>query len=459
MDIKERFLRVISDYGLFKKGDSVLVALSGGPDSVALLYLLHGIKDEFRLKLAAAHLDHAIRKASLKDREFCRELCRKLKVKFYSRRIDVLNTAKRDKANVEEIGRKVRYDYFNSLCAKYGYKKIATGHTMDDNAETVLFNLVRGSGLKGLSGISAKRGKIIRPLIGIRKYEIVNWLKENKISYRTDPTNRSIRYSRNRIRNRILPEMEKINPEIIKSLTRLSRNVSEDIELIERAGVLFYEMSLIDSGKSKIVLDLRKLSGYDEGLVKRVVLEAFCRLRGARRSPTYELLSCAIQIIEGRSGRRSPLGKGIWIEKSQDRVSIFKAKSGSFKGIKKPLSVPGITRIPGRNFEMRTKILKKNDLGSLITKPSVALLDNSKVIEPEVRFRERGDRIRPFGMEGTKLLSDLFIDRKIPSFERDNIPLVISRDKIAWVAGVIISEDFKVEKATAEVLKIELCGQ
>ena len=145
------------------------------------------------------------------------------------------------------------------------------------------------------------------------------------------------------------------------------------------------------------------------------------------------------------------------MEKSQDQVSIFKAELESFEGVRIPLSVPGITRIPGHNFEMRTKILRKTALRSLKTKPSAALLDNSKVPEPEVRFRERGDRIKPFGMKGTKLLSDLLIDRKIPSFERDNIPLVVSRNRIAWVAGVIISEDFKVEKTTAEVLRIEMC--
>ncbi|UCE65896.1 MAG: tRNA lysidine(34) synthetase TilS, partial [Candidatus Zixiibacteriota bacterium] len=457
MDIRERFLGTISDFGLLKKGDSVLVGLSGGPDSVALLYLLSEIRDEYRLKLAAAHLDHAIRANSSKDREFCRELCQKLKIKFHSRRIDVVKLAGKERSNVEETGRKARYNYFNSICAKYGYKKIATGHTMDDNAETVLFNLARGSGLKGLAGVSPKRGKIIRPLIGFRKSEIVNWLRVNKIKYRIDPTNRSIKYSRNRIRNRILPEMEKINPEIVKSISRFSINVSEDIELINRAVLLLYENALIRGGKSKIVLDLRKLTGYDKGLVKRVVSEAFYRLSGARKSPSFELLSRVNETIDGRSGNRSPLGKGIWIEKSQDRISIFKAESGSLEGVKITLMVPGITRIPGYNYEMRTKILRKIKSGSLKTKPSVALLDNSKVIDPEIRFRERGDRIKPLGMKGTRLLSDLLVDRKIPSFERGNIPLIVSRNRVAWVAGIIISEDFKVEKNTVEILRIEIC--
>ena len=455
MDIRERFLKTISDYGLLKRGDAVLVALSGGPDSVALLHLFVDLRDNFRFNLAAAHLDHAIRTDSAGDREFCRDLCQGLKVKFYSRKADIVNLAKKKKANVEETGRQVRYDYFNSLCAKYGYKKIATGHTMDDNAETVLFNLIRGSGLRGLAGISPRRGRIIRPLIDIRKSDIINWSKENKIKFRTDPTNISPKYTRNIIRNRILPEIEKINPEIVKSLSRLSKNVSEDVELIERAGVLFYEVALIEDGKSKIVLDLRKLRGYDKSLVKRVVAEAYCRLSGVKKSPSFELLSRANETIGGKSGKRSPLGKGIWIEKSQNRVLLSKNLE-EFRG-EADLIIPGVTLIEGFDWKLETRVLKKSEIDSFKTKPSVALLDNSKVNKPEVRFWKRGDRIRPFGMKGTRLLSDLFTDKKVPSFERENVPLVILNGKIAWVAGIIISDEFKVEANTEEILRIELC--
>lgn len=451
-----RFLKTISDYGLLKRGDSVLVALSGGPDSVALLHLLDRIKVEFRLKLAAAHLDHAIRRSSASDRQFCRDLCRELRVRFYSRKVDIGRLAKKKKANVEETGRKARYDYFNSLCAKYGYKRIATGHTMDDNAETVLFNLIRGSGLRGLTGIAPGRGKIIRPLIDIRKSDIINWLKENKIKYRTDTTNRSLKYSRNRIRNRIIPEIENINPDIVKSLSRFSKNISEEFELIEKAGVLVYEKALVESGKSKIVLNLRKLRGYDASLVKRVVVEAFYRLSGARKSPSFELLSRINETISGKSGNKSPLGNGIWLEKSQNLVSMLKTPGQ--KAVKTTLAIPGITILKGCDVKLKSAILQKAKIRSLKTKPSVALLDNSKVINPVARFWKRGDRIRPFGMKGSRLLSDLFTDKKVPSFERRNVPLVISNGKIAWVAGIIISEEFKVDASTEEILRIELCG-
>ncbi len=454
MDILEQVSKTIKERKLLKKRDSVLVALSGGPDSVALLHLLLNIREKYNLNIAAAHLDHAIRAGSSKDREFCRKLCKRLKIKLYSRRTDVEALARKEKMTIEEAGRKARYDYFQSICSKYGYNKIATGHTSDDNAETVLFNMARGSGLRGLSGIPVKRGNIIRPLIEIEKAELIYWLTTNKIKFRTDPTNRSIKYTRNRIRQKVIPELKQINPELMKSLGRLSRNVAEDLELIDSLAVLSYNDALMSEGNSKIVLDLRKLEKYDASLRKKAVVEAFFRLIGAKFSPSFDLLARADETINGRSGSRTPLGKNIWIEKSQGKISVFKA--GDAISILIPIVVPSVTKIPGSGWILETRVLNKKEVKSLKTKPSAAFLDNKKVIDPVVRFRRKGDRIRPFGMRGAKLVSDLLIDRKIPKFERDEVPLVISKNRIAWVGGVAISDDFKVGPSTREILRLEL---
>lgn len=457
MDIIERVLKTIENHKLLKKGDSVLVALSGGPDSVALLYLLLNIRDKYNLKLVAAHLDHSIRAGSPKDKQFCHQLCKDLKVKFYSRRMDVEKLAKTKKMTVEEAGRKARYDYFQSISSKYGFSKIATGHTMDDNAETVLFNIIRGSGLKGLSGIPVKRENIIRPLIDIGKPELIKWLASKKIKFISDPTNRSLKYSRNRVRRKIIPECERINPEFVKSLARLSKNISEDIELIDSITVLAYNDALLSQGNSKIVLDLRKLEKYDTSLGKKAVSEAFFRLTGVRMSPSFELLSRANETINGRSGAKSPLGKGVWVEKSQGKISVFKKPGKRYESGTTPLLVPGTTKMPGMNWSMKTRLLKKREIKTLITKPFTALLDNKKVIGPMIRFWQDGDRIKPFGMKGTKLISDLFVDKKVPTFTRKEVPLVLSNDRVAWVGGVAISDDFKVGPSTKEVLRIELC--
>jgi len=448
--------RTIDKFDLLNNGDSVLVALSGGPDSVGLLHLLYGLRDKYGISLAVAHLDHGLRKESAGDREFCRVLCRGLKVKFHAQKIDVAALAKRAKLSIEEAGRRQRYAYFQSLAEKYKYDKITTGHTADDNLETVIFNMARGSGLAGLRGIPAKRDNIIRPLIEIRKTEIIRWLKANRIDFRIDRTNRSLSYARNRIRHKIAPELEKLNRGAVGNITRLSQNIAEEIEFIDSMVVSAYERALVEAGKSKIVLDLAKIKDYDEKLRKKLVIEAYFRMGGDFYRPSFEVLTGATQVLDGRSGGRSDLGRGIWIEKSKGVVSIF--KPGSKKGEVK-LVIPGRTEIPSSDLFLETAILRRGEVKRLRTSPDQALLDRGLISDVAVRYWRDGDKIRPFGMRGRRLLSDIFSERGIPSYQRRGVPLLISRGKIVWIAGIMISDDFKVGPETDQVLSVRLCGR
>ncbi len=454
-NVVDRIAKTIDENRLLKRGDSVLVALSGGPDSVTLLYLLDRLKSKYRIKLAAAHLDHGIRPEAAEERAFCKNLCRKLKVKFHSKKVDIPELAKKTKSTVEETGRQVRYEYFHYLCERFGYDKIATGHSSDDSAETIIFNIARGSGLRGLSGIAPRRGNIIRPLIEIEKKEILKWLKSQKIAYVSDASNLSLEYARNRIRQKILPELEKLNRSARQNILRLAKNAAEEVEFIDSTVVSVFERAVLRAGKSKIVLDLGKLKDYDLSVKKKVAVEAYGRLSGRSYRPPSKTISRAEEVFGGRNGAKAPLGHDIWIEKSQNRICVFR------KGIsrkKVELAIPGTTRIPNSDLYFETKIMKRSRVKKLKTDPDVALLDNRKMKNVSIRFWENGDRIRPFGMGGSKLLSDIFTDRKISSFERPEIPLVTSDGNIAWVAGVMISDDFKVGLRTKEVLKIRLCG-
>jgi len=452
--IVDRVAKTIGENRLLRRGDSVLVALSGGPDSVALLYLLDHLKSKYRLKLAAAHLDHGIRPEAAEERSFCRNLCRKLKVKSHSKKMNVPRLAEKEKLTVEEAGRKARYEYFQYLCGRFGYDKIATGHTSDDSAETIIFNIARGSGLRGLSGIAPRRGNIIRPLIDIEKKEIVKWLNSRRIAFVSDASNLSLGYARNRIRRKILPELEKLNPSARQNILRLAKNAAEEIEFIDSTVVSVYERALLRAGKSKIVLDLGKLKDYDLNVRKKVVSEAYGRLSGCFYRPPSKAISRAGEVFGGRNGARAPLGRDIWIEKSQNQICVFR-KCIRWKKVK--LAIPGTTRIPYSDRYFESKILKRSQVKRLKTATDVALLDNARMKNVSVRFWKNGDRIRPFGMSGSKLLSDIFTDRKISSFERREIPLVTSDGKIAWVAGVMIADDFKVGMGTKEILRIRLC--
>jgi tRNA(Ile)-lysidine synthase len=448
-DIVTRVDQAIIKYGLLTKGDSILIAFSGGPDSLSLLHFLNQLKTKYDIKLAAAHLDHAIRPTSSKDRNFCQEICQKLHIKFYSKRLNVPALAKKQGLSVEEAGRDARYAWFDSLSENYGYHKIATGHTLDDSVETILFNMARGSGLAGLAGIPRKRGKIIRPLLDLEKNELLQWLKDNKIKFLQDISNRSLGYSRNRIRLNILPELEKINPAAKRNIARLSQIVSDELEYFGRVAVSAYKDALHEVGKGKIVLDLGKLVQYDKSLRKKVLQEAIKIVSGDAVTLSSQNIARGLSIIDGDSGKRAPLSRGFYIEKSQGQIAILSAPA-RFESI--GLNIPGKTELPDGLLEAR--IIGKENIGGLDRANLDVYLDYEKMKKLAIKYWQDGDKIRPLGMDGHRLLSDIFIDCKIPEFEREAVPILISQNKIAWIIGVMISDDFKVTDQTKEVLNL-----
>jgi tRNA(Ile)-lysidine synthase len=451
VDIIDKAEQAIIKHHLIERGDRVLVALSGGPDSMALLFLLNVLKDRFEFEIAAAHLDHAIRKASAREREFCRITCRKLKSKFYSKRVDISALARRKRLSLEEAGREARYAYFESLAGKYGYTKIATGHTLDDTVETVLLNIARGCGLEGLAGIPCMRGKIIRPLLNLEKRELLEWLNDQKIKFVRDQSNRSLAYVRNRIRLKMLPELEKINPAARRNIARLSEIVSEELEYLSNQTVSAYMNSLIESGKGKIVLDLGKLDHYHKSLKKKVLNEAFKIISGEMSNLSSQTISRALSIIEGDSGKKAPLGGNVIIENSQGRIVIMKTPP---RPIRTKLRIPGRTELAIRQSYIEARIIERNDIDQYDPRNQNVFLDLEKMRDITVRFWRKGDKIKPLGMNGHRRLSDIFIDRKIPEYERERIPLVVSGSDIAWIAGIIIGDDFKIADNTKKVLNL-----
>ncbi len=451
-----RIAAAVEKYALIEHGDSVLVALSGGPDSVALLYLLYRAKTKYNIALAAAHLDHRMRTDSTVDREFCRKLCKILKIRFHSKKANIPAISSREKISPEVAGRKARYEYLERLAKDHGYDKIATGHTADDNAETVIFNLARGSGLVGLAGIPARRGKIIRPLLEIPKKEILAWLRDNSIAYKLDPSNRSLKHARNRIRHKIMPHLERLNPASVNNILRFSRILAEEIELIDDLTVSAYEKSLVERDENKIVLDLAKIKSYDRKLGKKVVMVAFRDLSDSRYNPSFDVISGAETVLDGAGGGKSQLGGGIWAEKSKHHISLFRPFE-SKESLR--LNIPGTTRVPSSDLFLKTEVLNRAGIVRLKIEPEKALLDKALISNGMIRFWENGDKIRPLGMKGRRLLSDIFSERGIPSYKRRQIPLLVSDGRIAWIAGIMISDDFKVGKETKKVLSVELCGQ
>ena len=224
--LEQNFLDTIKENNLINKGDVIVVGVSGGPDSITLLTCLNKFKDYFEIKIICAHINHLIRKDSTEDEQYVENVCEKMGIKCYVKRADVEKIAKEQKKGSEEVGRKIRYDFFDEVARKENANKIAIAHNMKDNAETMLLNIIRGSGLTGLEGIQAEEyGKYIRPLINCTREEIEEYCEKNNLQPRIDSTNKENIYRRNIIRNKLLPQLQELNPNIVESLSNLSKIV------------------------------------------------------------------------------------------------------------------------------------------------------------------------------------------------------------------------------------------
>ena len=283
--MKEKVLETIKKYNLIESGDKIVIGVSGGPDSIALLNVLLEIKNENIIKfdMVVCHINHMIREEANEDEEYVLNSCRKYNIEFYSKRIEIEKIAKNEKIGTEEAGRNIRYQFFNEILEKTSSNKIATAHTSNDNAETVLMNIIRGTGTTGLKGIEAKRDNLIRPLIECSRYEIEKYCEGNKLEPRIDKTNFENIYTRNKVRNMLIPYIkENFNPNIIEGINRLSDLSKQENEYLERETEKVYKRILISAKNDEIILDLNQFNLQETVIKNRLVLYTINILFGTR---------------------------------------------------------------------------------------------------------------------------------------------------------------------------------
>ena len=250
--VEEKFLNTVKENNLIESGDVIVVGVSGGPDSITLLTCLNKYKEKLNCKIIVAHINHLIRKDSTDDEQFVENYCKKNNIPVFIKRAKVEEIAKKQKRGTEETGRKIRYDFFNEILEKNNANKIAIAHNMNDNAETMILNLIRGTGLQGLEGIKPKNGNIIRPLINCKREEIENYCEKNKLNPRIDSTNKENIYRRNIIRNEILPSLKEINPNIVETISRTTKIIRENNAYIkESSQEIFDKIAIIESEENQ----------------------------------------------------------------------------------------------------------------------------------------------------------------------------------------------------------------
>ncbi len=457
MEVLRKFEQTIGRFNMLQKGDKVIVACSGGPDSMVLLHLLNQIKGKYDLKLIVAHVNHKLRgQESDEDERFVKKLAQYLRLAFYTRSFDVVRIARKKKLSIEEAAREVRYQHLNKLALRLKATKIALGHNADDQAETVLMRLIRGAGALGLTGMSIVRGKIIRPLLQIKREEIEKFLKEQNLDFRIDSSNLRQDYLRNRIRLELLPHLKRnYNPKIIDTLNRTASILSAQEDYLEKE-ILKEFGKVAKAQKEKISLDLDKLFSYDIFLQREILRLVFERSGGGGFKASFNLVERVLSLAQQKkTGRRVFLNKDVLAEISARHLNFYKVKKTEKD---QPLIFPGIVEFRRFGIRLDSEVIKRKNLKE---KPyskdeMTAFLDWDKLKPPFIlRNSKSSDRFRPLGMEGTKSLKDFLTDLKVPRYEKERVRVLTSRGKIVWVLGYRIGDEFKVRKTTGNILKIE----
>lgn len=452
MTIIDRFLFNIKTYNLLEKNDTIIIGASGGPDSQFLVYLFNQIKEEYNLKIILAHLNHLHRKEASNDENLLVSTGEKLGLEVKVKRASMDEFAKNNKISAEDAGRRLRYDFFYNLADNYDDAKIAVAHNMNDQAETMLFRMIRGTGLDGLSAMDYKNGKIIRPILSFEKSEILKYLDENNIEYAIDATNLENDYSRNYIRNEIFPRLSEINYNAISNFFNLSNNIKNDLEIIDEIIEEIYGDITISEGAYRIKFDRKKFELISDAKKSRVLRIAINKLKGNIKDFSRSNINKFLSLEKLETGKKIIKDDIIFTKnyKSYD-LELIVGKKDSPSICKINLNEEIIFN--GKNIKT-SKVSEKTNKSK-----NVGYFDMDKLLFPLfIRTRKNGDRFYPLGMKHSKKVKDFFIDEKVDKNTRDEVPLILSDNKIIWVAGYRISEEFKVDKGTKNILKIEVAN-
>lgn len=450
--IREEIRRKVENFiikeQMIEKGDRILLGVSGGADSVCLLCLLQDLSDKMGFSLGVLHIEHGIRgEESLRDAEFVRQLCREKELPFEQHSYDVPKLAKEEGLSEEEAGRKVRYAAFTEKMEKEGYRKTAVAHNLNDNAETMLFHLARGSALAGLSGIPAVRGKIIRPLLCLERREIEAYLAAIGQDYCQDRTNQELIYSRNRIRHQILPELEEINPKAVEHMGKTAAFIGEaDLYLTREAMKL--EEACLKKDKGEVRIAIGRLKEADPLLRRYLFMDALEAVSGKRMDLGERHLQDLEELLSRQSGKRIDLPYGMQALRSYEEVILKKKeKKEEAEGISHEEWEISFTRLEAENVDFMTMIEEK---------PYTKYIDYDKMnSKPVLRTRQPEDYLILDRSGRKKSLRRYFIDRKIPAEERDKRLLLADGSHIVWILGERLSYAYYLTEQTKHILKIE----
>lgn len=454
--LEKRFADFVRKRDVLRRGERLIVGISGGPDSTALLRLLTSLRSEFRLRITAAHFDHRLRtrEEANGDREFIERLCRSQRVSLLTGAGDVKRRSRKEGETIEEAARNLRYQFLGREAKRAGVTAVVVGHTLDDRAETVLLHLLRGSGLDGLAAMPPRSSwpfgsgpDVARPLLNITRREVERYCEELGLEPRRDPTNDLPVATRNRLRSELMPVLRSFNPKAGQALARLADSVAGDSAYLDQlADAEWQRLAQVANGH--LSFDRLALLALPVPIAIRVLRRGAERI-GARPEAVH-LERALAEAVKQRS--RVSIPGGVVIVDS-DHVSFSKEQVRPAKRSLGPksLSIPGRTRAGGWSIEA-TKVERD---AARPRDAFAALLDIDAIDGPlAVRSRRPGDRLRPLGLGGGKKLQDILVDAKVPQAERDLVPVIEDRLGIVWVAGHCIDQRVAVSAKTRRVMRL-----
>lgn len=476
-------LKFAKENRMINPNDTVVIGVSGGADSVCLLLLLKEMQKFIDFNVVAVHVNHCIRgEEADSDQEFVRALCERYHITLLSFSIDVKKIAEKERISVEEAGRKARYSIFEQVLSDYAKPdsgKIAVAHHMDDQSETILMNLLRGSGMKGLCGMQPVRDHIIRPLLCVRRKDIENYLKETGQGYRIDSTNLENDYTRNRIRNEVFPYLEEhVNHHAVENVCGMAQVISEAQEYLERQALDAQQKCLSINNKNKHIINIGVLNQFDAVIKKYVIRNILGNLAGHFKDLYKVHIDSVLDLVDKGVGSQIDLFYGIVAKRGYHEI-IFERKLENTersyfidKDIKKDIFInEEVIYEVGINDEFYVKgnqaiflnqieFIKLSQIENIIGNDYTKMFDYDKIkFTLQIRTRKTGDYIQINEHGGNKKLKDFFIDNKVPKEERDRVLLLADGNHILWIIGFRMSEAYKVTDDTKNYLKVRIvCG-
>jgi tRNA(Ile)-lysidine synthase len=462
MKLLQKVYKTINRYSMLSDKDHVLIGLSGGPDSICLSVVLDKLKKDFNLSLSAVYVDHGLRPGETgKEVDFCRQFCNDRGINFIEKKIDTKTYVNEKGKNLQEAARELRYRIFYEVADDIRASNVAIGHNADDQAETVLMRLLRGSGRKGLSGIPPVRDKIIRPLIETERKEIEEFLTLNSslithnssTPYMVDSSNLNAGYFRNWIRLTLMDEIKGRNPAIVDDICRTAEILREEDDYLELIVTKTLMRLISRKSDNSIELFLFPLETIEKPVLRRVLRRAISATKSLKGVGYIHIEDIIKLIKEGKSGDRLDLPKDIRVIKDYSLIKITTGKQVKISSYE--LQPPGEIIVKEAGIVIRASIEEKGEAAG--DGRASVLLDAGAMNFPlKIRAREAGDFFYPLGFGKRKKLKDFFIDEKISRDDRDKVPVVLSENDIIWVAGYRADERFKVTDGTEKLLRLTI---